>query len=58
MPVKKTTKRTAVKKVTAKTVSAESVSANTAKKAEPSFLDNFNREDNLHMFVGIVLLII
>lgn len=60
MAVKKKapSKKPAAKKVATKVVSAAKATASTAKKSEPSFFENFNREDNLHMFVGIVLLVI
>lgn len=55
MPAKK---KTATKKaVVAKAIPAEKV-ANTAAKKSAGFLDGFNREDNLHMFLGIILLVI
>ncbi len=51
-------KKTATKKaVTAKAIPAAKVTAPAAKKSA-GFLDGFNREDNLHMFLGIILLVI
>lgn len=51
-------KKTATKKaVAAKVVPATKVTAPAAKKSA-GFLDWFNREDNLHMFLGIILLVI
>lgn len=46
------------KKVAAKAAPAVKVTVTPAPKKQASFLDGFNREDNLHMFLGIILLII
>ena len=54
MPTKK--KTTVTKKPTA--APAVKVTVTPAPKKQASFLDGFNREDNLHMFLGIILLVI
>jgi len=53
-----TTKRKTTTKAPAKkTATSTTKTANTSKKTESWFLGNFNREDNLHMIFGIVLLV-
>ena len=52
-----TTKKPAKKAVAKGTPVAKATAAPAAKKSA-GFLDWFNREDNLHMFLGIILLVI
>ena len=53
---RKTTRKAPAKRTTTNTTAAKTTS--TTKKTEWWFLENFNREDNLHMFLGIILLVI
>jgi len=55
MPTKK---KTTSKKVVAKATPTVKATVTSATKKSGSFLDGFNREDNLHMFLGIILLVI
>lgn len=52
-------KKTATKKtVAAKATPVAKAVVTPAAKKSAGFLDGFNREDNLHMFLGIILLVI
>jgi hypothetical protein len=51
-------KKTATKKTTTKTAPVAKTAATPAAKKSAGFLEGFNREDNLHMFLGIILLVI
>ncbi len=58
---KKPTKKVAVKSSPRSTAAATPVVKATvtpAPKKQAGFLSGFNREDNLHMFLGIILLVI
>jgi len=46
------------KKVVEKATPTVKATVTAAAKKSAGFLDGFNREDNLHMFLGIILLVI
>jgi len=53
-----TKKKTTTKRPTAKVTPAVKVTVTAAPKKQANFLDGFNREDNIHMLFGIILLVV